>query len=235
MLPDVILGCLHGAIQDGTPAEGSMRWNPMLRGSSWFDNRARAWELYMFGSGGMGARPSQDGLSTTAFPSGVRTIPTEIAELTSPVMIWRKEYRPDSGGAGRYRGGLGQIVEIGSATEAPMQVQAMFDRVQHPARGREGGGPGAVGVVADAGGHPMRAKGLQSIPAGDRLVLRLPGGGGWGDPMQRSPQDVAADVRAGLVTAGAAAELYGVVVTAEGAVDITATAARRVAASHLTA
>src|SRR5690606_23652279 len=114
MLPDVVIGCLNGALDGGTAAESSMRWHPMLKGDTWFDASPRPWELYTFGSGGMGARPTKDGLSTTAFPSGVHIIPTEIVEVTSPVMIWRKELRPDSGGAGQYRGGLGQVVEMSS-------------------------------------------------------------------------------------------------------------------------
>ena len=68
--------------------------------------------LNAFYSGGTGARPAKDGLSCTAFPSGVRSTPVEITENASPLIIWRKEYRPGSGGEGRYRGGAGQIMEF---------------------------------------------------------------------------------------------------------------------------
>src|SRR5208282_4764359 len=121
-----------------------------------------------------------------------------------PVVFWRKEYRQDSGGAGRQRGGLGQILEVGNTEDAPFAVGAMFDRVDHPPRGRAGGGSGAPGVVRLGSGRRLRAKGRQTVPAGDTLVLEMPGGGGYGDPRTRLPQSVALDVRNGFVSAGRA-------------------------------
>ena len=76
------------------------------------------------------------GLSTTAFPSGVRTTPTEINEVTSPLIFWRREFKQDSGGAGRLRGGLGQVIEIEHTQGASFAISKMFERVIHPARGR---------------------------------------------------------------------------------------------------
>jgi N-methylhydantoinase B len=163
-----------------------------------------------FHSGGTGARPTKDGLSATAFPSGVRSVPVEIIESIAPVTIWRKEYRTDSGGAGRTRGGLGQIMEIASAENAPFSVFAMFERIDHPARGRNGGRDGAAGTVTLASGKPMRGKGQQTIPPGERLRLELPGGGGFGDPKDRDREKVLRDVRDGLVSPEAAEKVYGV-------------------------
>lgn len=209
-LPDVVLGCLHQAMPDGgAPAESSMMWNPYLRGERWFDGSRRAWEAFYFNSGGMGARPGIDGLSATAFPSGIRGIPVEAAEAVAPVMIWRKELRPDSAGAGQFRGGFGQVVEIGSATDGAFEFQAMFDRVDNAARGRDGGGDGMTGTVRLRSGATLRAKGLQTVPAGDRLVLEVPGGGGFGDPGRRDPSQVAADIEDGLLTPGRARLDYG--------------------------
>ncbi len=209
-LPDVVLGCLHQAMPDGgAPAESSMMWNPYLRGERWFDGSRRAWEAFYFNSGGMGARPGIDGLSATAFPSGIRGIPVEAAEAVAPVMIWRKELRPDSAGAGQFRGGFGQVVEIGSATDGPFEFQAMFDRVDNAARGRDGGGDGMPGTVRLRSGATLRAKGLQTVPAGDRLVLEVPGGGGYGDPGRRDPSQVATDIEDGLLTPGRARRDYG--------------------------
>ena len=190
-LPNVVLGCLHQAAEGGAPAEGSMMWNPYLRGARWFDGAPRAWEAPYFNSGGMGARPGLDGLSATAFPSGIRGIPVEVAEAVAPVLVWRKELRPDPAGPGRFRGGFGQVVEIGSTTGHGFAFQAMFDRVDNPAQGRDGGGSGTPGTVRLASGGTLRAKGLQSVPDGDRLVLEIPGGGGHGDPGQRDPARVA--------------------------------------------
>ncbi len=175
MLPDLVFGCLDQAVPGLVPAEGaSCVWTVQLRGGGW--------ESVFFNSGGAGARPTLDGLDATSFPAGVRATPIEITEAASKVVIWRKEYRSDSGGAGRYRGGLGQSIEVGARDEAGFEVLAMFERVQHPAQGRGGGGEGAAGIVRLASSRVLRGKGLQAIPPGDRLILELPGGGGYGEP-----------------------------------------------------
>jgi N-methylhydantoinase B len=213
MLPDVVFGCLHQALADGAPAEGaSALWIPQLRGGHGVGDASGAgtpFNVLSFHSGGTGARPAKDGLSATAFPSGVRSVPVEIVESIAPVVIWRKEYRPDSGGPGRRRGGLGQVMEIGSAENAPFSVYAMFERIEHPARGRRGGHDGAPGRVSLASGTPLRGKGQQTVPPGERLRLELPGGGGYGDPRERDRAQVEADVRNGLVTPEAAERVYG--------------------------
>ena len=157
-------------------------------------------EILMFNSGGTGARPRLDGLSATAFPSGVRTMSVEATEQVGPIVIWRKELRPDSGGAGTHRGGLGQVIELGPADGYELHFSAMFDRVQNPARGRRGGGDGAPGRVSLDDGSPFDAKGKQLVPAGRRLIFELPGGGGWGDPARRSPEAVDNDLAQGYVT-----------------------------------
>ena len=209
-LPDVVLGCLAQAMPDGVPAESGMMWNPYMRGSLAGDGRTRGWELFLFNAGGMGARPGQDGLSATAFPSGIKNIPVEASEGVAPILFERKELAPDSGGPGRFRGGLGQEIEIRSTVGDRLQFQAMFDRVDNPARGRDGGTPGRSGRVRLGNGGTARPKGLQPIPPGDRLCLTLPGGGGHGDPHARDPDRVAADIEDGLVSAEAAERDYGV-------------------------
>ena len=109
-------------------------------------------------------------------------MPIEATEQTGPIIVWRKELRPGSGGDGERRGGLGQIIEIAAADGHEFRFSAMFDRIGHPAKGREGGQHGAPGSVALDDGTELRGKGLQHVPAGRRLVLQLPGGGGYGDP-----------------------------------------------------
>ena len=186
MLPDVVLGCLAQAAPGSVPAEGSSSlWNPSLLGGRGVTGEhdygdAAPFSVTIFHSGGTGARPGKDGLSATAFPSGVRSTPVEVTESIAPVVFARKELRPGSGGAGRYRGGDGQTIEVGHAEGAPFAVLALFDRIDHPARGRDGGGPGAPGAVRLASGRRLRGKGKQIVPAGDRLILELPGGGGLG-------------------------------------------------------
>ncbi len=235
LLPDLMMGCLHQALPDRVAAEGSSAlWNPPLRGGGAVSGQGGGnrrvpadFEIITFNSGGTGARPALDGLDGTAFPSGVRTMPVEATENAAPVVFWRKELRPDSAGAGRTRGGFGQIMEIAAKDDLEFAVNAVFDRVANPPRGRDGGGDGAAGAVALKSGARLRTKGFQIIPEGDRLRLDLPGGGGLGDPATRDPALVARDVRDGLVSAAAARRIYKVALTADGAPDLAATAALR--------
>jgi N-methylhydantoinase B len=229
MLPDVVAGCLHQAVAGGVPAEGaSSLWNPQIfGGGSLVDgveegtdtNALPLFSTVIFHCGGAGARPGKDGLSATAFPSGVRTIPVEATESIAPVVFYRREFRAGSGGPGKYRGGLGQVIELGGAGAVPVALLCNFERVKNPARGRDGGGPGANGSVSLRSGRPIRPKGRQTVPARDAIQLGLPGGGGFGDPRTRDPQRVAEDVLDGLITADEARRDYGVVVDAVGRVD----------------
>jgi N-methylhydantoinase B len=186
MLPDVVLGCLEKARPGIAPAEGaSSLWNPMLSGGRGITGEhdygdARPFSVTIFHSGGAGARPGKDGLSATAFPSGVRNTPVEITESIAPLIFRRKEYRPASGGGGRFRGGDGQVIEITHAGGAPFAIFALFDRIDNPARGRNGGGEGAAGGIRLGSGVRLKGKGKQIVPAGDAVILELPGGGGYG-------------------------------------------------------
>jgi N-methylhydantoinase B len=235
LLPDLMMGCLHQAVPARVAAEGaSALWNPPLRGGPSVSGHARGnrpvlpdFEIITFNSGGTGARPALDGLDATAFPSGVRTMPVEATENVAPVVFWRKELRPDSGGAGRTRGGTGQIMEIGTKGDLEFAVNATFDRIANAPKGREGGMPGAAGVVALKSGPKLRAKGFQLIPDGDRLILELPGGGGMGDPAHRDPAKVAQDVREELVSAENARTLYRVALGEDGTPEEATTRALR--------
>ncbi len=230
LLPDTILGCVDQMLDTGIQAEGSSSlWNIQLRSgpsvstNSDFEGEIPAFEMMHFNSGGAGARPSKDGLSATGFPSGVKGVPVEATESIAPIIFWRKELRSDSGGAGLHRGGLGQSMELGGDGGAPFDVLAMFERVNNAPRGRHGGLNGSTGEVELAGGGPMRPKGQQSIPAHDRLVLNMPGGGGFGSPFDRSAELVASDVADGYITADSARDEYGVIVGSDCSVDQQAT------------
>jgi len=232
MLPDVVYGCLDQALPDTVPAEGtSSLWNLSLlagHGLTGMEGSAvRAFNVTTFHSGGAGARPRQDGLSATPFPSGVRNVPIEITEAITPLVVWRKELRRGSGGPGRQRGGLGQRMEIANRDGAAFGIQARFERGVYPARGRSGGEAGAKGRLSLATGASLAIKGLQIIPAGDRLIVEMPGGGGYGDPFARDPALVARDVRYGLIEADQAEAEYGVILTAQGEVNAAATHRRR--------
>ena len=201
--------------------------NASLGANEGSNARATPFTVNIFHSGGTGARPGQDGLSATAFPSGVRKTPVEITETIAPLLINQKEYRQDSGGAGAQRGGLGQIMEITHAEGAPFVVSAMFDRVLNPARGRDNGESGGAGIVRLCSGPALAGKGRQQIPARDSLYLEMPGGGGLGAPANRSVDDVAADVRDGFVSSEAARVLYRVAVGEDGVVDVAETSRLR--------
>ena len=215
MLPDVVLGCLEQALGPGSvPAEGaSCLWNPVLLGgpglTGAYSYRGEPFVVNPFHTGGTGARPRKDGLSATAFPSGVRSTPIEITETVAPLIFWRKEYLPDSGGPGEFRGGLGQVMEISHASGKPFAISKMFERVRNPARGRAGGGGGALGRIHVPKLGVLRAKGREVVPPGHRIVLETPGGGGLGDPRRRSRQLVREDILDGYVTAASAAKDYG--------------------------
>jgi N-methylhydantoinase B len=214
MVPDTVYDALDKLLPDLVPAEGAgclCNFQVSLRPRS--DAPAppdaiRA-EVLTFNSGGSGARPTLDGMNATAFPSGVMTMPVEATEQTGPVIIWRKELRPDSGGAGQYRGGLGQYMEVGAREGHEFDISAMFDRVHHPARGRRGGAIGAPTLIAQDDGTPMQGKGRQFVPHGRRVHMAFPGGAGYGAPENRAPDDIRRDVALGLITPEAAARDYG--------------------------
>lgn len=235
MLPDLVIGCLNQALDDQVPAEGtSCLWNLFaFGGSSQIDAdsaemmKARVFNVMSFHSGGTGARPSKDGLSATAFPSGVRNVPVEVTEAMSPLLIRRKEYRIDSGGAGRYRGGLGQVMEVVTLDDAPFAISANYDRVVYPPRGRNGGKDGKPGVLSLGSGAVLKSKGQQTIPKTEAVIIEMPGGGGLGDPFERDPMKVAEDVDLGLVSRQAAERDYGVMLRDDHTVDQDATASRR--------
>mgnify|MGYP006283605155 FL=1 len=210
MLPDVVFGCLRQAIPERVPAEGtSCLWNLNVRGPVPGGSGKYGFSMVVTSNGGTGARPDKDGLSATAYPSGVRGTPVEIAESMLPVLFWKKELRADSGGAGRMRGGLGQDIEIESAAGLPFELLAAFDRIDHPPRGRDGGSDGANGYLGLASGAKLKGKGFQMVPPGDRLVVRTPGGAGIGPAGERAREALARDLRDGLVTPDAANERYG--------------------------
>jgi N-methylhydantoinase B len=235
MLPDLVIGCLNQALDNQVPAEGtSCLWNLFAFGGSSQINadaaemmKARVFNVMSFHSGGTGARPGKDGLSATAFPSGVRNVPVEITEAMSPLLIRRKEFRIDSGGPGQYRGGLGQVMEVVTLDDAAFAISANYDRVIYPARGRNGGSDGMAGALSLGSGAKLKSKGQQTIPKHESVLIEMPGGGGLGEPFKRDPARVAEDVQLGLVSRDAAFKHYGVVLGDDHAIDIDATTAAR--------
>jgi len=214
MLPDVAFGCLAKALKGQVPAEsaGSIWVLPMSDSSGGGANAAGSsrFNVMNVGMGGIGARPGKDGLSVTAFPSGIGAVPVEVTEADAPLVFWRKEFAPDTGGPGAFRGGLGQVIEIGSSEEAAFDISAAtFDRMRNAPRGRDGGKRGALGRACLASGLEYHDKSVHTVPPGDRIIVELPGGGGLGDPHDRSVDRIEQDLEAGYITAEGAARDYG--------------------------
>ncbi|MFK7751459.1 MAG: hydantoinase B/oxoprolinase family protein [Sedimentitalea sp.] len=213
-VPDAVYDALDKILPGLAPAEGAgclcnfqVSLRPRTDAPAPVD--AVRSEVLTFNSGGSGARPAVDGLNATAFPSGVMTMPIEATEHAGPVIIWRKELRPDSGGAGQFRGGLGQYMEVGARDGHEFDIQAMFDRVDHPARGRRGGASGAATTIARDDGAAMKGKGKQFVPHGRRVQMAFPGGAGYGDPDVRALDQVRRDLARGYISPEAAARDYG--------------------------
>ncbi len=211
-VPDTVFNAFDKIVPGLVPAEGAgclCNFQVSLRPRSDAPAGGRRYEVLTFNSGGAGARPDFDGLNATAFPSGVMTMPIEATEHAGPVIIWRKELRPDSGGVGKTRGGLGQHMEVGAMEGYEFDIQAMFDRGVHPARGRRGGGNGAATLIVQDDGTAMRVKGKQFVAHGRRVVMAFPGGGGYGPAQERDPAQVRRDLARGYISAKVAAEVYG--------------------------
>jgi N-methylhydantoinase B len=210
-LPGLIHGALARAIPERVLAQGAdSLWNTQITGQR---EGGEPFTYVFFSGGGMGAREGADGLSATAFPSGIRGVPAEVIESISPVVMHKREFRPDSEGAGRHRGGFGQEMEVGVRSPSPWVLSAMYDRTRCPAQGINGGSPGGAGEVRTSGGKDLHPKRQQRIETGERVILSLPGGGGFGAPAERDPDRVARDAADGLVSVERARDVYGVALT----------------------
>ncbi len=212
-LSQAVFGALSQVVPGRVLADGSAGlWNTQLEGR---DRDGRLFAYIFFSAGGMGARPTADGLSATAFPSGIRGVPVEAIESVSPTLMLKRALRPDSGGAGRFRGGLGQEMVLAVDSDEPALHSPMYDRTRCAARGFAGGGDGAVGQMVLSDGTALHPKRKYLLQPGQQVTLRLPGGGGYGPPFERDPRAVLEDVRQGRVSVEAARREYGVAVDVE--------------------
>ena len=204
-IPHAIFGALAPVLPDRLIAEGA--------GGIWLTNvhgiGEKKFVAVFFAAGGMGARPGGDGLATTSFPSGVATAPVEVIETTSPLVIRCKQFRTDSGGAGRYRGGAGQTIRVEVRSGERYSLSVLGDRTVTQAAGYSGGGAGALAAISTDPPADGDAKFGLRLEAGTTFTLELPGGGGYFDPAERDPELVARDVADGLVSGAVAERDYG--------------------------
>lgn len=207
-LPSLLIGALPGAAI--APSADAL-WMTIWRGPGFM--------LNVFQTGGMGARAAKDGLNTTGFPSGLRSTPTEVIETMAPLVQRSRELRVDSGGAGRRRGGLGQVTTMVARDVDSWSVNGNVDRVRVAASGVDGGGAGSPGRFGLRGGADLPAKSRVTLAAESVVDVTLPGGGGYGPPRERPVTAVLTDVVEGYVSTEAAREVYGVEVRYLGNAD----------------
>jgi len=209
-LPGIVFGALAPVLPGKVIAEGAANiWATQLTGTH---ANGDPWTYVWFSCGGTGARPTSDGIHTTAFPSGVMGVPVEVIESVAPLLIRRREIAQDSGGPGRFRGGCGQYMEVGALTGRGYNLGPIFDRTRVPAEGYAGGGQGARGAITLSDGRELQDKSQVALAADERFTLQLPGGGGYFDPLTRDRQAVLDDVLDGFVSIDAARSQYGVVI-----------------------
>jgi N-methylhydantoinase B len=210
-LSTAVFGALARAVPGRVLADGAANiWITQFTGK---DQAGANFTYVFFSSGGMGARPDKDGISATAFPSGIQGVPAEIIENVSPLVMERRALVPDSGGPGRHRGGLGQEMVLSVRTSEPVVHSAMYDRTKFPALGFAGGKDGGRGEFFLSDGTRPHPKAQYRLLPGQKVVLRLPGGGGFFPPLERDPESVRQDVLNGYVSLSAAHDEYGVALT----------------------
>jgi N-methylhydantoinase B len=208
LLAGAIYACLAQAVPDKIIADSGSA--PSLRSLySGVDRQGARFTQILFASGGMGASVLADGLPTTAFPTNSGAGSIEAFESLAPLIVWKKEFRTDSGGPGERRGGLGQEIVVEVVSAEPLRLSLLSDRQKYAAQGLLGGQPGAPVEILLADGRRPHPKSRGTLQPGDRLILRFAGGGGHGDPRRRDREMVRADVKNGYVSPESARRDYG--------------------------
>ena len=199
-VPTVIFGALYQVLPDKVMAGvGSPVWITNMSGRR--DN-GKPFATVLFYNGGMGATASQDGSSVMSWPSNISPTPIEIAERDAPLLFRHKKLCADSGGAGRYRGGLAEEVCFVNQHSTPLTIVFLTERIKVAAPGLGGGGDGACGAVR-INGVAIDSRVPQVLQPGDEVTLRTPGGGGFGPQAERATDAMARDLLAQYVTASA--------------------------------
>ena len=196
-LPMLVFGCLGQIVPERVMAAcGSPMWGMNQSG---VNAQGKPYANMFFYNGGMGANMRGDGISCLSWPSNVSSTAIEITEHIAPLRVHYKRLRPDSGGPGRHRGGLGQEIALESRSETPIAVSFLAERTISPAFGIEGGKAGAPGVLR-INGDKVDPKKQYVLSRGDTVILATPGGGGHGDPEQRNKMALESDIQAGYTS-----------------------------------
>ena len=203
-IPDAIIDALKDVVKDQILAESG---NKFLVDFAGRDAADRPFSDLMFIMGGMAARGRKDGLHCMSLPANSSNLPVEVLESTIPVRVLYKRIRPDSGGAGRYRGGCGQEFAFQSVSPTPITVRATHGKLATAPNGLRGGLPGAAGALL-LNGAAIPDKIPRVLNQGDVMSLIVPGSGGMYPPGERDKAAVARDVENGIVSAESAARDY---------------------------
>ena len=196
-LPMLVFGCLGQIVPERVMAAcGSPMWGMNQSG---VNANGKPYANMFFFNGGMGANMRGDGISCLSWPSNVSSTAIEITEHIAPLRVHYKRLRPDSGGPGRHRGGLGQEIALESRSETPIAVSFLAERTIFPAFGIEGGKAGAPGVLR-INGDKVDPKKQYVLSRGDTVILATPGGGGHGAPDQRNKGALESDIQAGYTS-----------------------------------
>ncbi|MEM8822920.1 MAG: hydantoinase B/oxoprolinase family protein [Pseudomonadota bacterium] len=209
-LPSAVMGALADALPDAVQAPGfDGLWDTHISGT---DRTGRHFSYTWFSAGGAGAMQGKDGMSATAYPSGIAGVPAESIEALSPLVVRERSLRTDSGGPGEFRGGLGQTMEIEVLSNEDYLFSGLYERTRHPAPGLHGGGPGRTGALTTNNGTDLQPKISTMLSPGTVTRLAMPGGGGYGPAALRDPARVLEDVRDGYVSIDKAADDYGIAI-----------------------
>lgn len=233
-LPEIVFGALAQILPDQVIA--SCGSTPLV--AMYFNGRKSDGTEFLSivsHAGGFGARIDHDGYGSLCFPFNTAAIPVEVTENDTCLVYRKREFATDTAGPGRHRGGIGQEVIFGIPSDghappgpvtATLRGSTRAPDSTYPIQGRQGGGAGR-GTVLTLNGRSVRPGAGQRLMPGDEIRLLLPGGGGFGDPLARDPEAVRQDVLAGLVSAAAALDEYGVVLMPDGSLDEAGTTLRR--------
>ncbi len=195
-VPALVLGALHQVIPDRVmAAAGSPLWAVTQSGTR---DDGKPYTTVLFFNGGMGATPGKDGESVLSWPSNISSTPVEVAERHSPLFFHYKRLRAGSGGAGRFRGGLGQDVLIEVESARPVLMSFMAERTRFAAPGLAGGAQGGLGDVR-INGRRVDNRRQHVLERGDQVLVSTPGGGGYGAAKARDRRLVQRDRLLGYV------------------------------------
>ncbi len=204
LVPLVILSAFASAGVDRFIGDSGLHWIQRFLGTNHAGHKVA--ELVIF-TGGTGARAKQDGVSCLSFPGNTQNSPVEVLEEALPILVHERALVPDSGGSGRWRGGLGQRMSYSVLPPHPLRVMFQLERIYTSPAGLFGGHPGSRGrALID--GSPIPSKSQFNLLPGSEVVLEVSGGGGAYPPEERDRERVEADLRNGLITEQAAYEEY---------------------------